>query len=350
MTFRQWRVIDGDGHIIENPAEIVQFLDAPYTGLDTVFSLFPSLDGRVRGRYGFKPTTLQIWRDCLEGTGIDEAVIYPTLGLSIGLIQDLEWAAVLARAYNRWLAETYLAPEPRLRGVALLPSQDVSAAVEELERAAALPGMVCGLLPSVTYFKMPLGDERFEPLWAAAERLGMPIAIHGGPQAGLDLEALPRQIEAHTAAHPFPLMIQFISMIYNGVFHRHPRLHVAYLEAGAGWVPYLMDRMDYEAEARPQEWAFAEPPSAVIRGGRIFVSFEPEERVLPAVIDMLGAGQILYASDFPHELGSGYDAYTEDLEEFTERPDVSDEAKRLILADNALRFYRVPAAVASEGR
>ncbi len=62
-------------------------------------------------------------------------------------------------------------------------------------------------------------------------------------------------------------MAQFGSMVYNGVFHAFPRLRVAFLEAGAGGVPYLMDRMDYEAEARPSQWPYAEPPSAVIRAG-----------------------------------------------------------------------------------
>src|SRR4051812_49193168 len=60
MVFHEWRVVDGDGHIVEDQQAIVEFLDPPYTGLDTVFSLFPSLDGRVRGRTGLKPTTLQI--------------------------------------------------------------------------------------------------------------------------------------------------------------------------------------------------------------------------------------------------------------------------------------------------
>jgi predicted TIM-barrel fold metal-dependent hydrolase len=104
-----------------------------------------------------------------------------------------------------------------------------------------------------------------------------------------------------------------------------------------------MDRMDYEAEARPDQWPYAEPPSAVIRNGNVYVSCEPGERTLPTVVDLLGAGQILYASDFPHELGSGYEEYLEDLEEMDERADLSDEAKRGILADNADRFYqRVP--------
>ena len=131
MVFHEWRVVDGDGHIVEDQQAIVEFLDPPYTGLDSVFSLFPSLDGRLRGRKGLKPTTLQMWRDCLDKRR-HEAVIYPTLGLSIGLIQDQEWAAVVARGYNTWLAETYLKPSRRLKGIALLAPQDVGAAIAEL--------------------------------------------------------------------------------------------------------------------------------------------------------------------------------------------------------------------------
>jgi uncharacterized protein len=344
---RRWRVIDGDGHVIEDPDAIADCLEAPYTGRRSVFGFFPSLDGRVRRRGGSQPpTTLEEWRAFLDVTGIEQAVVYPTIALTIGLMQDPEWAALVARAYNTWLAETYLKPEPRLKGVALLATQHVSAAAAELRRCVADLGMVGGMVPSVTYFKALLGEPLFDQLYEAAEALDVGLAVHGGPQAGLGLEHIRQQIEAHTLAHPFPMIAQFNSMVFNGVFHRYPRLRVAYLEAGAGWVPYLMDRMDYEAEARAEQWPYPEPPSAVIRRGNVYVSCEPGERTLPTVVELLDGGQILYASDFPHELGTTPAAYLDDLEEMDERDDISDTVKQQILADNAARFYqRAPVRV-----
>jgi uncharacterized protein len=347
MVQRRWPVIDGDGHIIEDPDGIADCLEAPYTGRRSVLGLFPSLDGRPRRKRGtMAPTTVAEWQAFLEQTGIEQAVIYPTAALTIGLVQDPEWAAIVCRAYNTWLARTYTQADSRLTAVALLPSQNVPAAAGELRRAVSKLGMVGGLLPSVTYFKPLLGEAQFDPLYEAAQALDVGLAIHGGPQAGLGLEHISRQIEAHTLAHPFPLMAQFNSMVFNGVFDRFPRLRVAYLEAGSGWLPYLMDRMDYEAEARAEEWPHAASPSEMIRRGNVFVSCEAEERALPTVVEALGADHVLYASDFPHELGTGPEAYLEDLHDLETRPDLSDAAKEQILGGTAARFYqRVPAPV-----
>ncbi len=278
--------------------------------------------------------------------GLEATVVYPTAGLSLGLIQDPEWAAIVARGYNSWLAAAYLQADPRIKGVALLPPQDVAAAARELERCVRELGMVGGLLPAVTYDKVPFGDARFDPLYAEAEALDVPLTVHAGPQATLGLESLPRQIEAHALAHPIPIFTQFVNMLCSGVFHRFQMLRVAYLESGAGWVPFWMDRLDYEVETHRSEWPYPDLPSDVIRNGRIYVSCEPEERSLPGVLAMFPASQILYASDFPHEIGSDPAAYVEDLHEFLERGDLATADKQQILAGAAERLYALRAGAA----
>src|SRR5436309_2580859 len=104
MAAHDLRVIDGDGHVAEVEDEINDFLEAPYGGRRSIFPLFPSLDGRIRRRFGMPATSPAIWRDLLDALGLAATVVYPTAGLSLGLIQDPEWAAIVARGYNSWLA------------------------------------------------------------------------------------------------------------------------------------------------------------------------------------------------------------------------------------------------------
>ena len=97
-------VIDADGHVLETDAELEQYFDGAYKGhrRSGVFSIFPSLDGWprgfVRGLNKVNRATAEVWIEFIEGSKIDAAVLYPTAGLSFGLIQDPDWACVVARA------------------------------------------------------------------------------------------------------------------------------------------------------------------------------------------------------------------------------------------------------------
>jgi predicted TIM-barrel fold metal-dependent hydrolase len=79
------------------------------------------------------------------------------------LVQNPEWACVLARAYNSWLAERFSQVSPRLKGVALLPVHEPLEAAKELERAKKL-GLVAGLLPAVTWLQKGYGHTDFDPI------------------------------------------------------------------------------------------------------------------------------------------------------------------------------------------
>ena len=135
-------VIDGDGHIMEEPDEIVRYLPKEYrSGFEAGhFSLlFPPLDHfhgmpmRIRGaeRHGGQVAPLAAhrlgpdeWLDFLTMVNIERTVLYPTYALSHGKIRDRAWAVAVTRAYNEWLAETYLGRDPRFRGMAILPLQE----------------------------------------------------------------------------------------------------------------------------------------------------------------------------------------------------------------------------------
>jgi predicted TIM-barrel fold metal-dependent hydrolase len=132
-------------------------------------------------------------------------------------------------------------------------------------------------------------------------------------------------------------MTAMTAMVSGGVFDRHPRLRVAFLEAGVGWVPYFIDRMHEHFEKRgdwiPNGWQ--RDPRNYLEAGNIWVSCEPEEPILPGVIDVLGDAFILYASDYPHWDGD----WPESTKHLRSRSDISDQARLRIGGENAIRFY-----------
>src|ERR671933_2800517 len=130
-------------------------------------------------------------------------------------------------------------------------------------------------------------------------------------------------------------MIHLTNMTFQGVFEAFAGLRVAYLECGAGWMPYMMDRLDEEYERRGQKWAprLTKLPSEYLCGGQVYVSVEAQERTLPYVLELFGEDHVFFASDYPHERPRP--AYLDDIPRFAERADLSERAKRKILADNA---------------
>ncbi|HXG53329.1 MAG TPA: amidohydrolase family protein [candidate division Zixibacteria bacterium] len=336
-------IIDADGHVLERDAEIREFLEGKYREYPhfQTYSYFPSLDGWNRG-FGVPgkvhETPAPKWIEFLDELGVHTTVLYPTAGLALGLIQNPEWACVLARAYNSWIAERFVRHSPRLKAVALLPVHEPLEAAKELERARRL-GLVGGLLPAVTVLYKGYGHPDFDPIYQAAERLGMPLAVHGAPSRNMGFDFFDKFLQVHTLEHPFAILVQFTHMLFEGVFERFPKLRVAFLEAGSGWIPYMMDRMDEEFEKpyRFQAPLLRKKPSEYIRSGQVWVTCEVEERALVQVLRQFNPRCVMWPSDYPHERLP--DMFRRDIPEFLERPDIDDTAKKAILHDNPIDFY-----------
>ena len=109
------RIIDADGHIREEVNEIHDFLEAPFNARKFFFPPWPG-DGRYRGAR-ISSTPPKLWQDYMDAVGIEKAVLYPTLGLSHGLIQEADWACALSRAYNSWLHERFIKADPLLKAL-----------------------------------------------------------------------------------------------------------------------------------------------------------------------------------------------------------------------------------------
>jgi hypothetical protein len=349
------KLLDADGHLIERDAELFEYLEPPYAGNESLlgFPFFPTLDGYHRGailsRLGIhKEYTInaKVWLDFLDGVGIQGTVLYPTAGLAFGMIQDPTWAVPLARAYNNWFTDRFHKVSPRLKAVALVPIQDVPEAVKELRRAVTELGMVGAVLTANNGelgVRKPLGHPDFWPLYEEAQRLDVPIALHGAPSWNIGINFFTKFAQTHALEHPIAQTIQLTSMVMEGVFEKFPRLRVAYLEAGAGWVPYIMDRLDrsYEIWSGKQYKEFSDwlkkKPSEYIRSGQIYFSCEGGERSLGYAVQRLGHQVLLYASDFPHE--TNIERAKHEIAELIEHEELTDEAKQGIFHDNIVRFY-----------
>ena len=197
-----------------------------------------------------------------------------------------------------------------------------------------------------------LSDVRLTDFWAEAERLNVPIAVHGPALPSLfrsyfDLNRPDHMLEASHMAHTFAQMLACSNIITGGVLERFPRLRIAFLEAGAGWVPYWMHRMDEYNEVAPERWAhISAKPSEYVKSGRVFFSCEPGDEFIPFFIDHVGEDAMLFASDYLHfdalfvgEPGHDGQPYPGTVATLLGRKDVPDSAKRKMLLDNSLNFY-----------
>jgi predicted TIM-barrel fold metal-dependent hydrolase len=151
----------------------------------------------------------------------------------------------------------------------------------------------------------------------------------------------------HTYAFPAGLLLQFTSVIFQGVPVKFPKLRIAFLEAGCTWLPYWLDRMDEHWELRGEVEAplLTKRPSELVRESPVYFSVEASESFLPQVIDFLGDDHFLYASDIPHWDGE----FPRNLDGIQNHRVLSRETKEKVLAQNTRAFYGlgVPAAAAT---
>ncbi|MBM3487083.1 MAG: amidohydrolase [Alphaproteobacteria bacterium] len=347
-------VFDGDGHVLETDEQLDKYYEGSWKGSRRLagMTIFPSLDGWSRSVQiqehdaGRKHWTsdAKVWGEALDKIGLDGSVLYPTIALAYGLMREMNFATATATAYNNWLEAEYTRLDKRLFGVGLMPIENPEGAIKEMRRCKKeRKNFVAMLLPSVTASGMTYGHPSFWPLYEEAERLDMPLALHGAPSVGFGFDHFRPFVKVHTLEHPVPLMIQLTDMMFSGVFDDFPKLRVAFLEGGASWVPFMMDRLDYEYDTvqgmEIKKKVRHEPSWYMTETENFWVSCEMGERATKYVVDMMGSDRIMYASDFPHEPTE--EALMADIPDFLDRTDLDDGTKRKILNDNAKRFYRI---------
>lgn len=281
----------------------------------------------------------------MDQEGIDVAVIFGTqLALTVNGLMNAQLAAALCHAVNEWLLDYCSTDRCRLRAVGLIPCQDPATAVNELDFLARA-GASAAMLPTNVYGRN-MGDPRFDPIYAAAQEIGIPLCVH--PQTGH--EGVPgisgvmaagsrrffKYVYVHMTAFPFELMIAMMHMIGEGVFDRHPRLKVGFMEGGAGWLPFWMERFDeHVGKLAPQLPELKRLPSEIIRSPQIVLSCESEENDLDRVLTAAGPHTVLYASDYCH-----WDCrFPDSVRDIIQAPALSFSQKERILGHNAVEFF-----------
>jgi predicted TIM-barrel fold metal-dependent hydrolase len=228
----------------------------------------------------------------------------------------------------------------------VLPVQDPAAAATEVSRIAAL-GLRAGVIRPNPVLGKPLWDRAFDPMYDALEEHGIPLGLHG---AGMfDMEGASKRMGDLMAGGTHHAVILFVdqymtlsNLVYAGVLERHPRLKVAVLECGGGWIAHWMDRMDEFLDS--YAWAAAKlslKPSEYFRR-QCVISFDPGERSAPAMAKLAGAENLIWASDFPHS-DAKYPGVVDELREHTAQMSPAEQAA--LYGGNALRLYGIESRV-----
>ena len=325
------KVLDSDAHARDLDDDIRPYLAEPYRSQKAPLLPREIYDRNLGGTLGQSGAKHEDRLAAMDKQEIHTAVMYPTSGLGIGRACEPNYNAALCRAYNDFISD-YCKASPRCRQP---PVNNPTEAVKELNRAVTKLGLCGGMLAAQAHSKN-LGNPEFYPLYEEAQRLNTPVAVHafGGDEAGTEI------------------FDQFISPPHHGPSvsrvapadgddlrwdsELYPKLKIGYLEIGCGWIPYWMERMDEEWEKRGHVEAplCKKKPSEYLTGGNIYYGCEPEEKMMGYIVNEIGSKTLMYASDYPH-----WDmSWPESAVIIWRREDLSTEAKKDILENNAKRF------------
>ena len=252
---------------------------------------------------------------------------------------DVPLEMAMYRAYHRWMEEYCGAYPQRLGGVILACARDVPAALEEIRRWGK-SRWAWGLLVYAPV-GTPLDHPALEPVYAAAAEHDLAVTLHTftvmPPYAPGGQDTWENLWLQRSAAHPWCGMRNMASLIGSGVMDRYPKLRIGTLEAGHGWLPFWMARIDEHAETiKAALPPLKQKPSEYVLGGRYFQSIEiPEgEKLTNSVIDLLGEHVLMYASDYPH----GESHFPHSVEAVLAWK-MTRERKQKLLWDNAVKLY-----------
>ena len=157
--------------------------------------------------------------------------------------------------------------------------------------------MVGGILPA-DGLQLPLGHKQYWPVYQEADKLGCTLSVHScNSLRDNDRYLVPN--EAATLTHVIPQMRQFTNIMFSGVMNKLKKLRLGFLEAGCGWTPYLISKIEERLErVSPSERPVL--PSELLARRQLYFQCG-EEVTTKRDVELLGDDCLLWASDFPHE-------------------------------------------------
>ena len=241
----------------------------------------------------------------LDAWGVDAGVLFPTVGI-LWDVEDNGLATAYARAYNNWVNDFAAHNRRRIIPIAHLALQDPEAALAELRRCLKLGFKGIFVAPETIGGKR-FSHSDFDPIWRECEEAGIPACLHvivrfnrRPPLLGDYYQPGEFRAVWGFALGGFAQIVPAaMTMVADGLFDRFPRLKVLCVEAGCGWAPYMMDRLDEKYEHLGWTFPTKMKPSDYFRRN-LWVVAEPEERTIGTVMDLMGEDRVLWGSDFPH--------------------------------------------------
>ncbi|HVT22136.1 MAG TPA: amidohydrolase family protein [Mycobacteriales bacterium] len=253
----------------------------------------------------------------LDECGIDHQVIFPnTIGLGgqdIGLGTDEVLRHLTIEIYNDRMAEIQADSGNRLLPMPVMPAWDIAACVREAERVAGLGMRGVNMTSDPQDLGAPdLASREWDPFWEACAGLKLPVHFHiGASVTGMNFYG-----QYFWGSHPDNVKLAIggsllfignsrvvVNTILSRVFDRYPELKLVSVESGIGWIPFILETLDYEmAENAPRELAAMDRmPSEYFRSN-IYATFwfENNRNKLPDLIEAVGEDNILFETDFPH--------------------------------------------------
>ena len=279
----------------------------------------------------------------MDVEGVDIAVLFRTLPVVCADDYPADFALALCRAWNDWMADFRARDPRRLRAAALLTLHDPRLAAEELRRAVTSLGFVAAQMMPNPVNGVNLHDPALDPLWAEAERLGVPVCFHptkhnySRDHFVNRFLTRPSSTLAHTLNNPVELMSAIACMTAGGVLERFPRLRCAFLEGNCAWLPWLLWRLDEQWETcrSGEDIRLQALPSEYFRR-QCFISVDADEDQVGWVIQKLSDDTIVFSTDYPHS-----DSHFPDATELFLKLPIADGSKRKILWDNCARLYNL---------
>ena len=237
----------------------------------------------------------------------------------------------LARVTNDAMSQAHTAFPDRYVGLATLPLQDPARSVEELDRAARLPG-IRGVYLGTNVKGRELSDPAFLPMWERIDALKLPVFLH--PLNVVGAQRLTPYYLGNLLGNPFDTAIAAAHLIFGGILDRFSKLSVCLPHAG-GAFPYLVGRLDRGRKVRKELEHVKRPPSAYLRRFTYdTISHAPES--LRYLIGLVGADRVMIGSDYCFDMG--YERPVDIVSKWTK---LSKADKDRILGGNAAKLLGI---------
>ena len=243
----------------------------------------------------------------LAKIGFDRQVLVPN-NAPFAYDVDADLGASVCRSFNNAVARVLKKYPDKFIGLAVLPMQDVSLAIQELDRAVLELGIHAPQIQTHIMDKN-LDEYEFWPFYKRVEELGVPLIVHC---SHLSITAGAHRYKRYRFGNalqfPAETSLAIGSLICSGALDTFPKLRLGFLEAGAGFLPYLFDRLDEVAVEEPEYTKVSIKKLPTTYLDQLWFSFniKAEPKSIPFLIERIGADRLLISSDYPHELaGSG---------------------------------------------